>query len=152
MTTDVKLEDVASALADLSISGVTVRDIDNIHANAKTILPVLYPVPNGFITDLAWSRESFGDDNVRAMNLTYILHYKYLHAIVGSGGGLLTVYARMIENIIKILQAIFTDSNLGGAVDVTLNTISDIGVHTDPAGELQYHGVDITLKVMEFIQ
>ena len=74
MTTDIKLEDLASAIADLSISGVTVRDIDNIPANAKTILPVLYPVPNGFVTDLAWSRESFGDDNVRAMNLTYILH------------------------------------------------------------------------------
>ena len=152
MTADIKLEDVASAITLLNVSGINVRDIDNIPANAKTILPVLYPVPNGFVTDLAWSRESFGNDDTRAMNLTYILHYKYLHAVVGSGGGLLTVYARMIENIIKILQAIFTDSNLGGAVDVTLNTISDIGVHTDPAGELQYHGVDITLKVMEFIQ
>lgn len=152
MTIDINLEDVASAIAALSIAGVTVRDIDNIPVNAKTMIPVLYPVPNGFVTDLIWSRETFGTESVQAMNLTYVLHYKYLHAIVGSGGSLLSVYGAMIRNIIKIIKAIFEDSDLGGAVDVTLNTISDIGVHTDPAGEMQFHGVDITLKVTEFIQ
>ena len=152
MTIDINLEDVASAIAALSIAGVTVRDIDNIPVNAKTMIPVLYPVPNGFVTDLTWSRETFGTESVHAMNLTYVLHYKYLHAIVGSGGSLLSVYGAMIRNIIKIIKAIFEDSDLGGAVDVTLNTISDIGVHTDPAGEMQFHGVDITIKVLEYIQ
>ena len=152
MTIDINLEDVASAIAALSIAGVTVRDIDSIPVNAKMMIPVLYPVPNGFVTDLTWSRETFGTESVHAMNLTYVLHYKYLHAIVGSGGSLLSVYGAMIRNIIKIIKAILEDSDLGGAVDVTLNTISDIGVHTDPAGEMQFHGVDITIKVLEYIQ
>jgi len=155
MTANIVLEDVANAIAALSVSGVNIRDIDQIPETAKNIIPVLFPVPNGFITDLVWSRETFGIDADAAMNLTYILHYRYLHAIVGSGGGLLAVYAAMIRNIINILKAIFADSDLGNAVDVTLNSISDIGVHTvhtDPAGDLQYHGVEITLKVTEYIQ
>lgn len=152
MTATIVLEDVADAIAALSVAGVNIRDIDQIPETAKNILPVFFPVPNGFITDLAWSRESFGADADAKMNLTYILHYRYLHGVVGTGGGLLAVYAAMIRNIINILKAIFADSNLGDAVDVTLNGISDIGVHTDPTGELKYHGVEITLKVTEYIQ
>jgi len=152
MTTDIVLEDVVNAIAALNIAGVNVRDLDKIPETAKNIMPVLYPVPNDFVTDLAWSRETFGGDAAAAMNMTYTLHYKYLHAIVGSGGGLLAVYAGMIRNIIKIMQAIFADSSLGDAVDVTLSGISGLGVHTDPAGEMQYHGVDITLRVIEYIQ
>jgi len=152
MTVAILLEDIVSDIAALSVAGVNIRDLDQIPENAKNILPVLFPVPNGFITDLIWTRESFGAETAAAMNLTYVLHYRYLHAIVGSGGGLLAVYGGMIRNIILILKAIFSDSSLGAAVDVTLNSISDIGVHTDPAGELQYHGVEITLKVTEYIQ
>ena len=148
----ISLEQVVGAIADLDVSGVNVRDIDNIPTNAKTILPVLYPLPNGFITELTWTRESFGSDAVAAMNISYVLHYRYLHAVVGSGGGLLSVYAGMINNIVKILAALFADSNPSGAVDMTLVTISDIGALPDPSGELQYHGVDITIRVLEYIQ
>ena len=150
MTIALNLVTVAESIADLDIAGVTVRDIDQIPEAALTLLPVLYPLPNGFITDMTFTRQTQG--NSAAMDLSYTLHYRYLHAIVGSGGGLLTVYSGMIENIVKILEAIFGNSNLTGAVDVELNGVSDIGVMFDPAGQTQYHGVDITLRVLEFVQ
>ena len=152
MTADVNLVAIADALSALQVSGVNVRDIDQIPENATNIVPVFFPIPNGFITDMVWERETFGADTVAKMNLTYVLHYRYLHAPIGSGGGLLAVYAGLIKNLVKILQAIFADSNLSGeVVDVSLNGISDIGALPDPAGN-PFHGVDITLKVLEYIQ
>lgn len=152
MTVEIKLVDVVDAINNLSIAGVNIKSLDNIPESALSSLPVFYPVPNGFITEMQWSRETLGTDATKGMNLSYTLHYKYLHAVVGSGGGLLAVYSGMIIKIILILKAIFADSNLGEAVDVTLQGISDIGVHTDPAGQTQYHGVDISIRVLEFIQ
>ena len=152
MTIAINLVTVADAIAALNISGVTVRDIDQIPESALPILPVLYPRPNEFITNLKWSRETYGADSAAAMNLTYVLHYHYLHAVVGSGGGLLSVYSGLITNLVKILAAIFDDSNPSGAVDMQLVSISSVGVLTDPAGETKYHGVEISLQVTEYIQ
>ena len=152
MTIAINLVTVADAIAALNISGVTVRDIDQIPESALPILPVLYPRPNEFITNLKWSRESYGADSAAAMNLTYVLHYHYLHAVVGSGGGLLSVYSGLITNLVKILAAIFDDSNPSGAVDMQLVSISSVGVLTDPVGETKYHGVEISLQVTEYIQ
>ena len=152
MTIDVNLVTVADSIAALNVSGVNVRDIDQIPESALPILPVLYLRPNEFITNLKWSRETYGTDATAAMNLTYVLHYHYLHAVVGSAGSLLSVYSGLITNLIKILKAIFEDSNPDGAVDMTLVSISSVGVLTDPAGEVKYHGVEISLQVTEYIQ
>lgn len=152
MTIDINLVTVADSIAALNVSGVNVRDIDQIPESALSILPVLYPRPNEFITNLKWSRETYGTDSVAAMNLTYVLHYHYLHAVVGSGGGLLAAYSGLLTNLVKILTAIFEDSNPSGAVDMQLVSISSVGVLTDPAGLEKYHGVEISLQVMEYIQ
>jgi len=152
MTITVNLATVADSISNLSISGVNVKDIDQIPESALSVLPVFYPRPNEFITDLKWSRESYGADSAAAMNLTYTLHYYYLHAVVGSGGGLLAVYSGLITNLVLILKAIFENSNPTGAVDMQLLSISSIGVLTDPAGETKYHGVEVSLRITEFIQ
>lgn len=151
MTVTVNLVTVADSIANLSISGVNVKDIDQIPESALPVLPVLFPLPNGFITDVNWTRLTLGDAEAQ-MNLEYVLHYRYLHAVVGSGGGLLAVYSDMITNIAAILKKIFENSTLLGAVDITLESVSDIGALPDPAGQTQYHGVNIALRVLEFTQ
>lgn len=152
MTIAVNLETIATAIAGISVTGVNMRGIDKIPENALSILPVFYPSPTGFVTDMAFERVSFGADNSAKMNLTYTLNYTYLHAPVGSGGGLLAVYAGMITNIVLILEAIFANSTPNGAINMELAGISDIGVQTDPAGETNYHGVSIAFRVEEYVQ
>jgi hypothetical protein len=151
VTISFNLVTVADSISKLSIAGVNVRDLDQIPESAMNNLPVLYPIPNGYITGINWQRLTFGDSEA-LMDTDYLLHYRYLHAVVGSGGGLLSVYAGMVFNIVAILKTIFANSTITGAVDLTLDSISDIGALTDPAGQTLYHGVDITLKVLEFTQ
>lgn len=151
MTVTVGLITVADSISNLSISGVNVRDIDQIPENALAILPVLFPLPNGFVTDVVFSRQSMGDAEA-LMNMEYVLHYRYLHAAIGSGGGLLAAYSGLLTNLAAIVKKILESSNVTGAVDVTLQSVSGIGPLPDPGGQTQYHGVDIALKVLEFAQ
>lgn len=152
MTITVNLATIAESIAALNISGVHVRDIDQIPESAMSILPVLYPRPNEFVTNMSFERETFGGDSGATMTLRYVLNYQYLHAVVGSGGGLLAVYNGLITNLVRILEAIFADSNPDGAWDMQLLTVSNIGVLTDPAGMEKYHGVEISLQVIDNIQ
>lgn len=152
MTITVNLENIAHEISNINVPGINFRDIDGVPESALPILPVVFPAPDNFITDLEWTRDSYGSDDVAKMSITYTLHYRYLHAVIGSGGGLLSVYSSMIANIVKILSAIFADSNYSGAIDLTLLDISNIGPMSDPAGETQYHGMEFSLKVLEFIQ
>jgi hypothetical protein len=151
MTITVNIVTVAQSISNIGIAGINVRDIDNIPENAMPILPVLFPVPNGFITDTNFERVTFGGSSAK-MDLVYTLHYRYLHAVVGSGGGLLAVYEGLLTNLAKILEKIFYNHAPTGAVDMVLSSVSDIGVLTDPGGQTMYHGVDFALRITEFVQ
>ena len=149
---DINLIEIVESIAARDIEGVANRGLDRIPENAKTIAPVFYPVPNGFITDMVFERVTAGADSVAAMNLSYTLNYRYLHTPIGSAGGLLQTYENLITNLVTILLAIMADSNPTGAVDMQLLSVSNIGALPDPAGEMFFHGVDIALRVEEFVQ
>lgn len=151
MTITINFITIADSLAGLQIDGVNVLGLDQIPENALPIVPVFFPRPEDFITDMTFERVSFGADNVAKMNLNYVLNYRFLHAPVGAGGGLLAAYNGLITNLAEILKAIFSDSNPADAVDMTLQGISNIGPLEDPAGN-EYHGVEIALQVLEYTQ
>ena len=149
---DINLVSIVESIAARDMTGINNRGLDAIPENAKTIAPVFYPLPNGFVTNMSFERVTAGADNVAAMNLSYTLNYRYLHTPIGSAGGLLQTYENLINNLVIILLAILADSNPTGAVDMQLQSISNIGALSDPAGEMMFHGVDIALRVEEFVQ
>ena len=151
MTINCQLVTIADAISGLSISGVTVKDIDTVPENAIDYCPVLFPVPDNFITDMQFERVSFGGDSVAAMNVSYTMHYRYLHAPIGSGS-VLQNYKGIIEKLELILEAIMGNSSPTGAVNMTLLNVSDLGPVSDVAGQTMFHGVDIALRVEEFAQ
>lgn len=151
MTIALNLVTVAGSIAELNIPGVTVRNIDQIPESALPLLPILFPVPNGFVTEIEFVPVTMGA-NAAAMNLSYTLNYRYLHAVVGSGGGLLSVYTGLIVNLVAILTEIMGNGSPDGAVEMKLQSVSDIGALSDPAGQTMFHGVNISLRVLEFIQ
>lgn len=152
MTINVQIDTVIASIANISVSGVTVCGLNSIPENALSIVPVLFPSPDGLVTDMTFTPVSYGSDTQRMMDLEYTLNYRFLHSVVGSGGGLLSTYGDFITKLTLILEAILGNSTPGGSVDMSLQGVSDIGPMVDPGESATYHGVDIQLRVKEFAQ
>ena len=150
MTPTASFATVANSIAALSISGVHVFDIDNIPVDAKSYLPALFPAPDGFITGIQFTRLTPGTNGTAKMDLSYTLTYRFLHSIVGSGAGLIATYADAIEKLSRIVIAILSNDAPAGVVNMELESISNIGPMTDPAGQIQYIGAEIALKCLEY--
>jgi len=151
MTITSSLVTIADSISKLTITGITLRDIDQIPPNASLLCPLLIPQPNDFVTDISTEFVSFGSNGTAKINMQYTLNYVYLHAEAGSGVGTYDVYSGLITNLAKIIVAILSNDAVTGAVDVSLQSISNIGVINDPAGN-EYWGVLFSLRVLEYNQ
>lgn len=151
MTITCQLETVAASIAALSISGMNIKGIDNIPQSANGLTPLLIPQPNDFVTNLSPTRVSFGGGGTAKMDLTYTLHYVYLHAEAGSGLSTYAVYAGLIANFVAIIEAILENDDISGAVDMELGNVGDIGIISDPSDN-EFWGVLFELNILEHVQ
>ena len=149
MTVAVSISTVADAIAGLSISGVTVKDIDQISVSRAVGAATLAPRPDRFVTDLSVEAETFGSGATRSATLRYTLNYVYYHCLVGSTLDFGS-YSAMITNISAVLVALITNDDVTGATDNTMPTISDIGPVSDPVGNV-YHGCTVSLQIVQYI-
>jgi hypothetical protein len=149
MTVSVQLATVCDSISKLSISGVTIKDIDQITASRIGQAAILTPKPDGFVTGLVFAPDSFGPGATRLGTLQYTLTYRYYHCAIGQ---LLDFgsYAALVANVVTILNAILTNDIVTGCVDVSLAGAIDVGPVTDPAGN-SFHGADIALLIKEFV-
>lgn len=150
MTIDVKLVTIVDAISQISVSGVTVVDVDHIPENALKLCPILFPAPDGFVSNAVFTPQTMGADSVRKLDLSYSLKYRLLYAPLGTGS-FLANYAGTLEKLSLILEAIFSTSSPTGAIDMQLESLN-VDAMTDPAGQTQYHGAEISLTVLEFAQ
>ena len=151
MTVSVSLSTVADSIAGLSISGVNIKDIDQIPDNASMLCPLFIPNPSGFVTDISPSFETFGSNGNAKMNLAYTLNYIFLHSEIGSGVSAFSAYSDLLSKLTSIIAAIMSNDTITGAVDIRLQGISSVGVVTDPA-EHEYWGVQFSFRVLEYVQ
>lgn len=151
MTVTVSFSTVTNSIAALSVSGVTIKDVDEIPEDVAMLTPILFPQPSGFITDVSPEFQSFGSNGTAKMDLGYTLNYVYLHAPVGSGVNAFAPYAGMITKLAAIFVAIMSNDAITGAVDVRLNSLPNLGVVTTPNDE-DYWGALISLRVLEHVQ
>ena len=151
MTINVRFADVVESISNFSISGVNIRDVNTIPENAMDMCPIFFPRPDGMVTDIIFTRVTLGSDGSALMDMEYTLNYRFLYAEIGSGD-VLANYTGLIEKLALICKAIFTNDTPSGAVDMQLQSISNIGPLPDPVGMNVYHGVDIALRVLEHIQ
>ena len=151
MTITSAIATVADSIAGLSISGVTIKDIDQIPDSAAFLCPLLIPQPANFVTDLSVSFETFGSNGGAKINTNYTLNYVFLFCEVGSGLGSFAAFAGLVAKLSTILVAINSSDAITGAVDVKINSIGNIGVITDPAGN-EFWGLEFSLRVLEFSQ
>jgi hypothetical protein len=149
MSTTVDFSTVTNSIAALSVSGVTIRDIDEVTDSNILGGKILFPQPVDFITDINLIRDEItGQWNT----LTYTLHYVYLHCPTAGGlGGLKASYSGLITNAAAILLAFSSDATLSGAMDNGSPRMEGLGIVTDPAGNA-YYGCLFVLAITQFLE
>jgi hypothetical protein len=151
MSINVQFATVIDAISNLSVSGVTLKDVDTIPENVQLLCPVLFPRPDNFITEVTPEFVTYGSLGTAKINLSYTLNFMYCHAPIGSGlGGVFANYGSLITNLELILEKILESDVVTGAVDLQLAGVN-IAPITDPAGN-NYFGAEIALRVQEFAQ
>ncbi len=151
MTITVSFSTVADSISNLSISGVTIKDINQIPDSASMLCPLLIPQPNGFVSEITPTFETFGSNGTPKINMMYTLNYVFLHSEVGSGISAFDGYSDLMAKLELIFEAILSNDVVTGAVDFKLQSVSNVGVITDPAG-LDYWGVLLSFRVLEYSQ
>lgn len=142
---------IATSIAALSVSGVTLKDLDEIPEEVSARdCPIVYPRPDGFMSGLAVARRSTGVGSAAEKDITYQLNYAYLHSAVGEGRGLFDVYQDMVQKFLAVLDALLADDALNGAIDIEPQGITQFGLMVDPSGNY-FHGANVVLNVLEFL-
>jgi len=140
---------LADSIAGLSVTGVTIKDLDEIIESVQARqCPVLYPNPDGFMSGLTLERAAMGSGTSSVWDVEYSISYKYLHSPIGASRGLFDVYKDMVTKVAAIIDKILVSDSLTGAVDLTLEEITQFGAVSDPVGNM-FHGCEIIFGVLE---
>ncbi len=151
MTITSTIATVADSISNLSISGVTIKDIDQIPDSARMLTPLIIPRLPRFITDISVTFDTFGSNGTPKISTNYTLNYMFIYCEVGSGLGSFGIFGGLISKLSTILDTINSNDAISGAVDTKLSGIGDIGVITDPAGN-EFWGLEFSLRVLEYTQ
>lgn len=139
---------LANSIATLTISGVTVQDLDETRdAVDPRYCPVLRPYPQAGFELTALDDMSFGSTSA-AKDLRYTLTYALFYAPVGEERGLHIILPAMWQTVSDIVSVLRDNDTLTGAVDVRPSSVRQAGTILDPANN-EYHGALITLTVLE---
>jgi len=146
MSASVDLMTVTNSIAALSISGVTVKDADEIPSAIGAAVAILAPRPDNFVTNFAVNHAELSKQN---LDVTYTLNYNYYHCAVG--GVMFADYAAMLGKLVLIVKAFSDNAVLTGAIDNGSPKINRIGPIQDPAGNT-YHGAEISIDITQFLE
>jgi hypothetical protein len=151
MAITLHIESVITAIAALSVSGVTVCDLGDIPESPAPRTTYLIPSPSepSFVAEFEITRQSFGMSTA-ATDATYTLNYKYLYAPAGSERGLSKIYPGMVGKAVDIIEAILSLTGLNGSV-TWKPKLGEFFIISDPAG-ISWHGCLITIEIQEFMQ
>jgi hypothetical protein len=145
-----QLVNICGSIAALSVSGVTIADVDEIPPDVQnTRNQILFPEPDGFITNFTATRDSFGPNNIALQTVEYDLNYTYCHVPLGAGRTGLDEYDGMVTKVGLIFDAIL-DNVITTDVDVYLPSITEFGLVPDPSGNI-FLGCRISIHCKEFV-
>jgi len=151
MSISLLLPQIIAAIDDITITGdsdVVIKNYDGIAANWQSQPKVLYPVPEGFITDFDIDFKTLLRGDEAPQDVSYTLHYQYLHVEVGDLSQFAKEWGDTLVNAVYIVNAFMGVSEpYSGAVDMEVVDVS-FGPRNDPAGNM-YHGADIAVRIME---
>ena len=150
MSATFDLTTVTNSIAALSITGVIVKDSDEITDSlGMSGTALLVPRPDNFLTGLSIVR---GELSGQKLTVRYTLNYQYFLSVIGGGlGGIFSVYQGMLTNIAKIIVAFSNDATLTGALDNGYPGFGRLGPIQDAAGN-NYHGCEVSIPITQFLE
>ena len=149
MTVSLAIVTVVDSIADLSVTGADILDLDEIPENVDGRKPVIFPKPDGFITALEVERMSQGSLGTALHDVVYTLNYRLCYGKVGEDRGLFKLYPDMVAIAVLFMNAILNNDVVTGLVDLSLAEAINFGPVSDPSGAM-FHGCDFALQVLEF--
>jgi len=150
MTVSLNLANIANSISALSVSGVTVKDKDEIVGNWTPLPNVLYPNIDGggWVTGFGLDYVTVMQGASAKMDISYTLNYRFLGVQCGDISIVPAAYSALVDKLILIINAIIAmDEPYSGAVEMKLGDVS-IGERTDPAGN-NFFGADFALNIVE---
>jgi len=146
----IQLVTIADSISKISVSGLTIKDVDQIPTSInQRECPLLIPNPENYVSNALIEVDSFGTGTDRKMTLTYNLNYILIHSMVGGGRvHVMDAYSGMLTKACAFLDAFYALSSLTGAVDFWAE-LSDPAITS--VGELDFHSIGIQLKIKEFV-
>lgn len=152
----VTTETLISSISALSITlrsskTLTILTEAKIPETAKGLGGVMFPNPDGFITDMTIDPQSFGTGGSEKMDIRYSLHYVFCDVPVGSGRSLGSNYDVLLADTLAIINKIAVSDSLSGAVTVKFGGFDDFGIISDPVGG-QFFGAVIAFDVLQFFE
>jgi len=143
-----RVKAVATAIAALTIQGITILDLDQMKpALTDRDCPMLGPSSNNpsFLTDWEAKRITLQGN----WSNRYTLNYTLYQAPVGADRGLFAQYPVMIENARRIVEAFEAITKVSGCKSIVLAGMPAFGQVFDASGQ-QFHGCTFALKIIEF--
>jgi hypothetical protein len=141
---------ISAAIKALSISGVTVVDLDAIPVTITAReCPILFPSPTNWKNSAAQGPSTFGTPSTRYWEFLRTYRYVYLHAPAGTGRGISEQYTGLSAAEDTILTALTTLDVAG--VDVRALTVEEYGTFTDPSDTTSFYGFIVAITMWETI-
>ena len=148
MTVSLLLANVADSISQISVSGVTIKDKDQLSGSWVSLPNVLYPNPDGWITGFSINYVTVMQGTTAPMDISYTLNYRFLGVAVGDIATFPIAYSGLVDKLTLIINAVIgVYAPYSGKVEMKLGDIN-LGAKDDPAGN-QYFGADIALNIME---
>lgn len=148
MTVSLLLTSITGAIDNINVSGVVIKNYNGVAASWQSQPNVLYPNPEGFITDFALSFPTNLRGASAPQDVAYTLNYRFLGSEVGDLSQMPNEYSLMIDKLVLILNALQgVDAPYSGLVEMEVVGVT-VGARADPAGNI-FHGADIALRITE---
>jgi hypothetical protein len=148
MTVSLNLANIADSISKISVSGVTVKDKDEISGSWLPLANVLYPQPDGWITGFAITYDAMMQGTTAPMTISYTLNYRFLGVQVGDIAAFPVSYSALVDKLILVINAIITNpAPYSGKIEMKIGGV-EIGPRQDPSGN-NYFGADFSLLITE---
>ena len=151
MTVSISAKTVVDSISHISIAGITIKNIAGIPTSGSMVTPILFPQPDGWLSDIEPTAENMGSGSSRMLNFNYTLNYVFLMSPVGSGISDMDNISPLADFLELILEAMLTNDTVTGLVDLMPNGVSQIGQVKAPDDNL-YWGILFSLRCLEFAQ
>lgn len=138
---------IASGIAALSVTGVTIKDLDEIPVDiTRAGMPLLMPDPDNWGGETSANMETFGFAANSMWTVTRTLGYVYFHAIVGTERSPSVYYTDMSNNRDAIIEAL---------LELDIDGVDVVGVNSGKFTQLadmsgkSFHGFLMGVLVRE---